>query len=142
VSRGINCNRISIKLMYLNESKTTGNVVIESRNEHVWGSGGIALPFLTSTVDGGEWLASRSFRFTPQKRASGLHYVGSWVGSHIQSRQCTVKKKKFCHRRESNSGCYAIRYLKIHLLPPQKQCFSNKKTNRFILFKGKISIYC
>jgi hypothetical protein len=30
-----------------------------------WGSGGIALPFLTSGLDGGEWSASRSGCFTP-----------------------------------------------------------------------------
>jgi hypothetical protein len=32
-----------------------------------WGS--IAPPFLTSTVDGGEWLASRPSRFTPGERS-------------------------------------------------------------------------
>jgi hypothetical protein len=49
--------------------------------EDMWGCGGIAPPFLTSTVDGGEWLASRHFRFTPGKRVRGLHYVRGWVGS-------------------------------------------------------------
>jgi hypothetical protein len=31
-----------------------------------YGSGGIAPPFLTSALDGGEWLASRPCPFTPQ----------------------------------------------------------------------------
>jgi hypothetical protein len=44
------------------------------------GSGGIAPPFLTSTLDGGEWLASRSSHFTPGEKAPGTHRIGGWVG--------------------------------------------------------------
>jgi hypothetical protein len=33
--------------------------------EEVWGSEGIAAPFLTSALDGAEWPASRPCRFTP-----------------------------------------------------------------------------
>jgi hypothetical protein len=29
-------------------------------HEDIWGSGGIAPPLLTSTLDGGEWLASQT----------------------------------------------------------------------------------
>jgi hypothetical protein len=36
--------------------------------------------FLTSALDGGEWSASRPFRFTPGKRAPGTHWIGGWVG--------------------------------------------------------------
>jgi hypothetical protein len=49
------------------------------RHEHVWGSGGIAPP-LTSTLDGSEWSASCSRRFTSGKRATGTHWIGDWVG--------------------------------------------------------------
>jgi hypothetical protein len=35
-----------------------------TKGEDVWGSGDIAPPFLTSTLDGGEWSASRPDRFT------------------------------------------------------------------------------
>jgi hypothetical protein len=38
----------------------TGNVTL------VWKSGGIAPPFLTSALDGGEWSASRLCRFNPE----------------------------------------------------------------------------
>jgi hypothetical protein len=38
------------------------------------GSGGIVPPRLTSTLDGGEWSASRPGRFTP-----GTHWIGCWV---------------------------------------------------------------
>jgi hypothetical protein len=44
------------------------------------GSGGIALPFLTSALDKGEWSASRSGSFTVGERAPGAHWIGGWVG--------------------------------------------------------------
>jgi hypothetical protein len=34
--------------------------------------------FLTSALDGGERLASRSFRFTPGERDCGTHNTGGW----------------------------------------------------------------
>jgi hypothetical protein len=37
--------------------------------------------FLTSALDGGEWSATRLYRFTPGKRAPGTHWIGGWVGS-------------------------------------------------------------
>jgi hypothetical protein len=48
--------------------------------DDVWGSGGIAPPFLTSTLVEGEWSASGPGRFTPGKGAPGTHCIGSWVG--------------------------------------------------------------
>jgi hypothetical protein len=38
-----------------------------------WEIEGIAPPFLTSALDGGEWLGSRPDRFTP-----GTHWMG-WL---------------------------------------------------------------
>jgi hypothetical protein len=40
-----------------------------------WGSGGVAPPFLTSALDGGEWSASRLSDFTRH-----THWVRGWVG--------------------------------------------------------------
>jgi hypothetical protein len=45
------------------------------RHEDIWGSGGIAPPFLASALDGGEWLASRPSRYT-----AGIHWIRGWVG--------------------------------------------------------------
>jgi hypothetical protein len=42
-------------------------------------SGSIAPPFLSSTLDGGEWSASRPGRFTAGERVSGAHRIGNWV---------------------------------------------------------------
>jgi hypothetical protein len=38
------------------------------------------VPAFQSQLDGGEWLASRSGRFTPRERAPGTHWIGGWVG--------------------------------------------------------------
>jgi hypothetical protein len=35
---------------------------------------------LTSSLDGGEWSASRPSRFTLGDRASGTYWTGTWVG--------------------------------------------------------------
>jgi hypothetical protein len=43
------------------------------------GSGGIAPLFLTSTLDGVEWLASRPCRFAAGERAPETHWVRGWV---------------------------------------------------------------
>jgi len=36
--------------------------------------------YLTLSLDGGEWLASRPGRFTPREIALGTHWIGGWVG--------------------------------------------------------------
>jgi hypothetical protein len=38
-----------------------------------------APPFLTSELDGGEWLALRSYRFIPEERGPGTDWMGDWV---------------------------------------------------------------
>jgi hypothetical protein len=38
-----------------------------------------APPFLASALDGCEWSASRSSRFTLGEGASGTHCIGGWV---------------------------------------------------------------
>jgi hypothetical protein len=35
---------------------------------------------LTSALDGGEWSTSRPSRFTPKERATGIHWIGGWLG--------------------------------------------------------------
>jgi hypothetical protein len=41
---------------------------------------GIALPFLTSALDGDEWSASRLCRFNPGEGAPGTRWIGDRVG--------------------------------------------------------------
>jgi hypothetical protein len=46
----------------------------------MWEIRGIAPPFLTSELDGGEWSASRSGRFPDEERAPGTKWIGNCVG--------------------------------------------------------------
>jgi hypothetical protein len=48
-------------------------------HEDMWGSGGIAPPFLTSALDGGEWSASRPGTFTSEKGIPVTHRIRGWV---------------------------------------------------------------
>jgi hypothetical protein len=43
------------------------------------GSGGIALPFFTLALDGGEWSPSLPSRFTLGERSPGTHWMGGWL---------------------------------------------------------------
>jgi hypothetical protein len=40
--------------------------------------------FLTSALDGGEWSASSTCRFTPGDRQPGTYCIGGWVGSGVE----------------------------------------------------------
>jgi hypothetical protein len=44
---------------------------------------GVAPPFLTSALDGGEWSASRPGRFTSQKESPGNLWIGGWLGPRV-----------------------------------------------------------
>jgi hypothetical protein len=48
--------------------------------EAYWGVEYSSMHSLTSTLDGGEWSASRPGRFTPRETASGTHWIAGWVG--------------------------------------------------------------
>jgi hypothetical protein len=56
---------------------------------------------LTSALDGGEWPALRSGRFTPRERAPGTHWIGGWVGTRAVL-DAVVKRKIPSPRQESN----------------------------------------
>jgi hypothetical protein len=46
----------------------------------IWKSGGIAPPFLTSALDGGEWSASRPLRVALRDIAPVVRCIGDWIG--------------------------------------------------------------
>jgi hypothetical protein len=77
-------------------------VIIKKHMKTYWGSGSIAPPFLTSALDGGEWLASCLCRFTPGEGACGTHWIGGWVGPRVGLD--TVEKRKILHCQELNLG--------------------------------------
>jgi hypothetical protein len=45
---------------------------------------GIAQPFLTSALAGGEYSAIHPGRFTPGERTLGTHWIGGWVGPRAE----------------------------------------------------------
>jgi hypothetical protein len=57
------------------------------------GSGGIDPLFFVSVLVGGERLASRPCRFTPEERAAGTHWTGDWVDT--RARLDGTEKLKF-----------------------------------------------
>jgi hypothetical protein len=71
-------------------------------HEDIWGGGGIAPPFLTSALDGGEWSDSRTGHFTHKKK-SPWYPLGRRMGRpQSRSRFCGEVKTYSC--RESNPG--------------------------------------
>jgi hypothetical protein len=57
--------------------KTTAGIKVKHKvHEDVRGTGGIAPPFLTSALDGGERSTSSPGHFTPRERAAGTHWIG------------------------------------------------------------------
>jgi hypothetical protein len=57
---------------------------------------------LTLALDGGEWSASRPGRFNHREIASGIHWIGGWVGPRAVL-DAVVNRKIPSSRRESNS---------------------------------------
>jgi hypothetical protein len=47
---------------------------------NTYGEVEVQLHTLTSTLDGGDWSASRASRFTLREKSPGAHWVGGWVG--------------------------------------------------------------
>jgi hypothetical protein len=67
------------------------------------GNGGIAPPFLTSPLDGGNWSASPPCSFTRGELAGGTHCIGGWVAARV--RLDAMKKRRILFTcQESNPG--------------------------------------
>jgi hypothetical protein len=65
--------KVNLSLCLINKAERHGDV---------WDSGGIAPPFLTSVLDGGEWSVSRPSRFTLGEKASySLEKMLGWPQS-------------------------------------------------------------
>jgi hypothetical protein len=49
--------------------------------------------FLTSALDGDEWLASGLGRFILGERPAGTHWIGGWVGTRASLLDAVAKRK-------------------------------------------------
>jgi hypothetical protein len=66
-----------------------------------WGNGGALHSFLTSTLGGSDWSASRPGRIIPRERALGTHWIGGSVGI-TAGLDAVVKRKIPSPCRDSN----------------------------------------
>jgi hypothetical protein len=60
-------------------------------------------PFLTSTLDGGEWSVSRSCRFTPGEGAPSTHCLIGWVGPEVHLD--AIEKRNMSYPCRKSSPC-------------------------------------
>jgi hypothetical protein len=93
-----------LKLLVITKVKGKVVSVLVLTEQHAmkayWGAE-VHLHAFALTIDGGEWLASRSGCFTPRERAPGTHWIGGWVG-YRAGLDTVVKRKIPSPRRESN----------------------------------------
>jgi hypothetical protein len=68
---------------------------------NMYGGGNSAPPFLTTSLDGGEWSASRPYYFTPRERIPGTHSLGGSVGPRAGLED--LEKSKVLLYQDSNS---------------------------------------
>jgi hypothetical protein len=93
-------------------------LISQSRNEDVWGSGGIAPPFLTSALDGGEWSASCAGRFSPEEKSPWCLLDRSLRRLQNPSGRYGEEKKILCPCRESNPSRPARRHTDSYISAP------------------------
>jgi hypothetical protein len=74
-------------------------------HEDIWGNADIAPPFLTSALGGGEWPASRPFRFNAGERFSVTHWIGGWVGPTVWTQW---RRKNSCTDRNRTRAVQAV----------------------------------
>jgi hypothetical protein len=86
--------------------KVKGKVVKHYAMKTYGGSGGIALLFLTSALDGSEWSASSPGSFTPGEKGPVTNWIGGWVSSRVGLD--AMKKRKPYPCRESNPGVQPV----------------------------------
>jgi hypothetical protein len=72
--------------------KTYGRVYVETH------------AVFTSTLVGGEWLATLPYRFTPGEKASGILWIGEWVD--LRAGLDDVAKRKFLTLQRVKALCY------------------------------------
>jgi hypothetical protein len=59
------------------------NYTLRVCHEDIWGNGGIAPPFFTSSLGVGKWSASHAGCFTHLERSPGNHITGGRLGPEL-----------------------------------------------------------
>jgi hypothetical protein len=116
----------------------------------VWrriGSGGITPQFLTLTLDGGEWSASRPFRLTPGERASGTHWIEGRVGLRagldaVEERKISCPSWNRTPAVQPIAHHYTDKAILAHILNPSSLSVSyNNPVCQYVSLKT-YSLYC
>lgn len=76
---GTNHWRARLKFETLVKVKSYLSFLSANRGD-LWGSGSVAISFLTSALGECEWPASRPGRFNAEKRAIDTYWIGMWLG--------------------------------------------------------------
>jgi hypothetical protein len=72
-------------------------------------SGGIVSSFLTSTLDGGEWSASRPYRFTSEERSRGTRWIGCWIDPRAgQDDMEKTQISSLCRETNPDNGVHTL----------------------------------
>jgi hypothetical protein len=87
--------------------KVTVKLSLDIINYAPWGSGGIAPPFLKSTLDEGEWSASHRCRFIPGEQPPQCPLSRRLGGPQGRSR-LYGEYKYFCSYSELNPGSSVV----------------------------------
>jgi hypothetical protein len=93
--------------------------------KEIRGSGGIAPPFLTSTLDEGEWSASHSSRFPSREKELGTRWIWDLVGPRA-GLDAVEERRITCPCQESNPGPPPRRYTDLAIAHKIYWCLTEK----------------
>jgi hypothetical protein len=87
--------------VYYAVSKVSLCLIIKHYTVNMYG--GVAPTFLTSALDGDEWLGAHQGHFAP-----GTHLIRGWVGL-TPGREAVQRRRNLCPCQESNTDSSAVR---------------------------------
>jgi hypothetical protein len=83
IDNEVNYRQTNVNLVLFVKVKLSHSLINQVPQLYEWRSGGLAQPFLTSSLDGNEMSASRLRRSTLGKITPCIHCVGVWVDSRV-----------------------------------------------------------
>jgi hypothetical protein len=93
--------------------------------DDIWGSGGIAPPFLTSALEWDKWSVSRPCRFTP-----GTHWIGGWWAPELV--WTMWRRKQSCTAGNRTWAVQPVASLYWAILPPLRRYVRHEKLQQMV----------
>jgi hypothetical protein len=97
--------------------------------------------FLTSTLAGGEWSASRPCLFTTRERAPGTHWIGGWVDPIVGLNDVEKRKLLTLPRLELRPLVRSVRSQSLYRLRHPGSDNSICKSKKSIHFDNSLMTY-